>query len=242
MSEFPVTESSDVAEEVGGGFFNSVVDIFVDPSKVFRRIEAGLAWWKGYILLAVIGTILAWLTFPMQRHIMELNERGLSEEQLARTLEGFDKFKYVGLITSPIAIVIIFLITAGVIHLVISILSSRANYKKALSLIVYSTFISTLGQIVKTAVILSKGVEDITSRADMNVHLSLAAFFPELEGFKVALLDSLGVFEIWYYVILTFGIAYLFKLKKSSAVVPVIIIWLISFFLLMLGSRFGGTA
>ena len=56
----------------------------------------------------------------------------------------------------------------------------------------------------------------------------------------MAFLDSLGVFEIWYYVVLTFGIAYLFKLKKSSAVIPVFVIWLISLFMLAIGNKFGG--
>lgn len=242
MDEIKGTESAEGLEEVGGGFWNSIIDIFVDPLKVFRRIESGLAWWKGYIVIAVISTFLAWLTFPFQRHLLELNERGIDEEQLTKALQGFDKFKYVGLITSPVAILVIFLITAGIIHLVISIMSSKADYKKTLKLIAYAALISTLGQILKTVVLLSKGVESVTSRADMNIHFSLAAFFPQIEGFKLALLDSLGVFEIWYYVVMIFGIAYLFKLKKSIAVIPVVIIWLISLFMLMLGSKFGGAA
>jgi len=224
MNELPAADSGEDVGQVEGGFFNSVVDIFVDPAKVFSRIERGLSWWKGYILVSVVSIIISYLSFPFQRRLMVLNQRGLSDEQLAKALESFDKFKYVGLITSPIALVIIFLVTAGIIHLVISILSSKADYKKTLSLIV----------------LLSKGVESITSRADVNIHFSLAVFFPQLEGFKMAFLDSLGVFEIWYYVVLTFGIAYLFKLKKSSAVIPVFVIWLISLFMLAIGNKFGG--
>jgi len=226
--------------EVSGGFLASIIDIFTDPSRVFARIEAGLTWWKGYILISIVSIVLQWLMFPFQTRILELNPRGMSEEQLQNAIEATEKFKYVGLVSTPIGIILIFLILAGILHLMVSIMSSKANFKRTLSLVVYAGIISLLGQIVKTAILLSRGVDSIESMADMKVHLSLAAFFPDLEGAKLAFLDSLGVFEIWYYVVLTFGIAYLFKIKKNTAVIPVVVIWVVSFLLMMLSSKFGG--
>ncbi len=235
-----VPEKDSRETDVNDDFLSSIVDIFTDPSKVFARIEAGLTWWKGYILISVVSVVLQWLMFPFQARLLELNPRGLPEDQLQSAIETTQKLKYIQLATTPIGIIIIFIILAGILHLMISIMSSKANFKKTLSLVVYTGVISLLGQIVKTLVLLSKGLESITSVADMKVHLSLAAFFPELDGVKLAFLDSLGVFEIWYYVVLTFGIAYLFKLKKNTAVIPVVVIWVISFLLMMLGSKFGG--
>jgi len=51
--------------EAAGSFFPAIIDIFIDPVKVFRRVGAGLTWWKPYIVIAVISVIHAWLSLPI---------------------------------------------------------------------------------------------------------------------------------------------------------------------------------
>ncbi|OQX82879.1 MAG: hypothetical protein B6D63_07050 [Candidatus Latescibacteria bacterium 4484_7] len=226
------------SEGAGGGFVASLGDIFVDPMKVFERINNGLAWWKAYIVLAAVGMLLSWLAMPFQRHLVELQIQGANSEKVAGALENFDKFKYIGVFASPVSVLLLLVVMAALVHLVISVLSTNADFKKTLSLISYAGLISVLGQAIKTVVLLSRGVESVSTRADMNVHLSLAAFLPELKGFKYALVESLGIFEIWYYVVLAIGISYVFRIKKETSWIPVLIIWLISLLFLALGAKF----
>ena len=55
--------------DVKGGFFTSLIDIFLDPSKVFKRIDAGLQWWKAFIVLAIANVVLTWFALPLQLHL-----------------------------------------------------------------------------------------------------------------------------------------------------------------------------
>lgn len=226
--------------EVKGGFLQSVLDIFIDPMKVFPRIRAGLTWWKPFILTAIIGIINGYLMLPFQAKRIELNPQGLSPEQVEAGIERVQKFGFVGLLFTPIIFIIIYLVMAGIAHIVINIMSSEANYKKTLSLVSYAGLISILGQIVTTVILRMRGLEGIETMSDMKVSLSLAAFFPGLEGAGYALLESLSIFSIWYYILFLLGTSVIFRMSRSRALGPVIVMWLISFLFVYLGTVFGG--
>jgi hypothetical protein len=226
--------------EVKGGFLQSIIDIFIDPMKVFYRIRAGLTWWKPFILTSVIGMINGYLMLPFQVKRIELNPRDLSPEQIEAAVERVQKFGFVGLIFTPIIFIIIYLIMAGIAHIAINIMSSESNFRKTLSLVSYAGLISILGQIITTVILRMRGVDNIEAMSDMKVSLSLAAFFPDLEGVGYAFLESLSIFSIWYYILFLLGTAVIFRMSRNRALVPVIIMWLISFLFVFLGSVFGG--
>jgi hypothetical protein len=47
-------------------------------------------------------------------------------------------------------------------------------------------------------------------------------------------MDSLSVFQIWYLVVFTLGIAAIFRISRGKAAVSGIVVWVISVALLML--------
>ena len=226
--------------EIRGGFLQSVLDIFIDPMKVFQRIGAGLTWWKPFVLASAIGIINGYLMLPYQVKKIEINPRDLPPEQLEVAIERVQKFGFIGLILVPIIFIIIYLILAGIAHIAINIMSSEANFKKTLSLVSYTGLISVLGQIITTVILQMRGVESIETMSDMKVSLSLAALFPDLEGVGFAFLESLSIFSIWYYILFLLGTAVIFRMSRSRALVPVITLWLISFLFAFLGTTFGG--
>jgi hypothetical protein len=223
-----------------GGFFPSIIDIFADPAKVFARIDAGLSWWKPFVLVTVVTIILAYLNLPFQKKLIELNPRGLSEEQIQKTVEGFGKFGPLTIIMVPIFLIIVYLILAGLVHLAVNIMSSRSNYKKTLCLISFCGIITMLEQIISMVVLKMRGVEAVESAEDIKFSLSLAPLLGESKGLLNAVLQSLSVFQIWYYVVLVLGIAAIFKLTRKAAIIPVLPIWIISVLMLWIGGKFGG--
>jgi len=236
-----IPESGDrPAQESKGGFLASIVDIFVDPFKVFARIDAGLSWWKPFVLVTVVSTFLSYLMIPFQKRLIELNPRGMGEEQLQQAVDGFDKFAPLTLITVPVFLIIVYLILAGIVHLAINILSTRSSYKKTLSLVSFCGIITLVEQIISTVVLRMRGIESMESAADMKFSLSLAPLLGEGQGLLNALLQSLSVFQIWYYVVLVLGIAAIFKLTRKAAIIPALPMWIIGVLMLWIGGKFGG--
>lgn len=231
---------TETAQTVSGGFLQSIIDIFIDPMKVFERIGAGLTWWKPFVLASVIGMINGYFMIPFQAKRVGLNPRDLPPEQVEAMIENTAKWGVYFLVMVPVIMIIGFLITAGISHLMINLMTSKANFKKTLSLISYLGLISILGQLVTSVVLLAKGVDSIETMADLKVSFSLAALMPEVEGAGYALMESLSVFNIWYYVLFLIGTATIFKMEKSKAIVPLVVLWVISFLFIFLGTALGG--
>jgi hypothetical protein len=233
-------ENIDTGSEVKGGLFASLVDIFVDPAKVFRRIDAGLQWWKAFIVVAIVIVAMSWINLPVQKHVLLLNERGMSEEQLEMAVQNTERFGFVGLIIAPIAVLVIWLIIGALVNVSVNLVSGRSGYKKCLSIIGFTAMIGLLEQIIQTVIIHARGISSIESSADVKAPLGLAALFPESGGFARALMDSLSIFQIWYLIVFTVGISLVFNVDKKKAVIPTIVVWLISLIFLWIGSLFGG--
>lgn len=228
------------AQAPKGGFLRSIVDIFVDPFKVFERVDAGLTWWKPFVLVAVVATVMSFLMLPFQRRLIELNSRGLSEEQLQKAIEGFGKFAPVTLVIVPIFLVVMYLIVAAVVHLVANIMSSRSNYKKTLSLVSYCGIITIVEQVIGSAVLKTRGIESVESVADLKFSLSLAPLIGDGKGLLNAVLQSLSVFQVWYYVVLVLGVAAIFKISRKGAIMCALPIWIFSILMVWLGGKFSG--
>jgi hypothetical protein len=223
-----------------GGLWVSILEIFTDPLKVFARIDAGLSWWKPYVVVSVVTMVLGFLMIPMRRRLIEIGLQGQPEEQVQRALEGMDKFGAASIIGLPILLIITAVIVAALAHLLISMMSSRSSFKKTLSLIFFCGFITLLEQVIGSIIIKARGLEAIESASDLEMSFSLAPLFPGAKGALAALMKSLGIFQIWYYVVLILGIAMIFKMSRKQAIIPAIPIWLLSFLVLLLGAKFGG--
>ena len=221
-------KSGEAAEGISGGFLQSIVDIFIDPIKVFRRIDAGLAWWKPFILISVISIILGYLMVPITRHVTMLNESGVAEEQLETVVSFMEK----GYWAAPVAVILGLLIVAAIAHLMIKIISPHSNFVKTLSLIAYCKLIYVVKDILYVVILRMKPLEDIESQADAQVSLSLSALFPDAGKYFSAFLENLGVFQIWYYILVIIGIATIFKMDRKKAVIPTLVLWVV----ILLGS------
>jgi hypothetical protein len=222
-----------------GGFFPSLLDIFIDPLKVFRRIAAGLSWWKPFIVLCVVGVIITVLNTPLQKHMLEIQYASMSEEQYERVMEAVNKFKFLGYLAIPIFVLLMNSIVAGVAHLVNSVISFRPSFKKTFSLTMFCSFIGVLSQIVGTIVVWARGIENIESVDDFKVSFGAGALVPGLKGFWYALSESLSLFQIWYYVLFVLGTSVIFSMEKKKALITGIAVWAVSFLMLYLQQLLG---
>jgi hypothetical protein len=235
------SEGAPVEQEVSGGFFPSMLDIFVDPMKVFRRIAAGMSWWKAFIAVTLFGIILVLLNKPVQDRIMEIQYATMDKEQAELVAARMEQWAFLGYIAIPIIVMVSNLIVAGIAHLVNSAVSMRANFKKTLTLAMFCNFIGVLAQIIGSIIIRARGFENIESAEDLRVSFGIGALFPDLKGFWYVFSESFNLFQIWYYIIFTLGVAAIFSMERKKAVPVGIVVWLVTF-LMMLLENLGGRA
>ncbi len=229
-------EGVPVEQEVSGGFFPSMLDIFIDPMKVFRRIAAGMSWWKAFIAVTLFGIFLMLLNKPLQDRILEIQFAAIDKEEAERIAAGMEQWAFLGFIAIPIVVMVSNLIVAGIAHLVNSVVSMRANFKKTLALAMFCSFIGVLSQIIGSIIIRARGFENIESREDIRVSFGIGALVPDLKGFWYVFSESFNLFQIWYYIIFTLGVAAVFSIERKKVIPVGIVVWLVSFLMMFLGS------
>ncbi len=233
-------DSREGQDQVKGGFFSSLIDIFLDPSKVFSRIDSGLKWWKAFIVLAAINAAIAWFSLPLQIHLARLNENGFAEERVQTTIDGMQRMGWTGMIIAPIGILIVLFVIAGLVNMIVNLVSARSDFKKILSLVCFTGLIGTLEQIIAAIIIHARGIEEIESRAESTVSIGPLALMPEAGGFVAALMQSLSVFQIWYYIVFTLGVAAIFRISWKKALVPAATLWILGVLAALLTQKLSG--
>jgi len=217
-----------------GGFWASLIDIFIDPVKVFRRIGAGLSWWKPFIVIAIASSVIAYFQQPINKQLFMLNERGLSEDQLQAQGEMMDKFGFIGLIAAPLIVLLIYVILAALCNVTVNLVSGRSSFKKMLSLLSFTGFIGLIEQGLRMLIIHMKGIENITSREDLySTSFSLNRFM-DTDGILRSILESLSLFQIWFLVLFAVGVSVVYGISRKAALAPTVVIWVLGVLMLML--------
>lgn len=219
-----------------GGLWISLIEIFVDPQKVFRRIAAGLSWWKPWIVIGVLVVAITWVSQPINLQVASLNTRGVPPEQLEAQLDAMRRFGFVGLILAPLAVLLIYVIMAALVNVTVNLTSGRSGFKQILCLMSFTGLIGTVEQALRLGILHAKGIESIESIGDVRVSFGLAAlpWFSEAGNFARAVMDSLSVFQIWYLVVFALGIAAIFRIDRGKAIPATVVVWVISVVLLLL--------
>ncbi|MBN1164904.1 MAG: YIP1 family protein [Candidatus Krumholzibacteriota bacterium] len=227
-------------KQVSGGFLASLLDIIIDPVKVFKRIDAGMHWWKAYVFVTVVTILVSWLNMPIQRQLVLINEKGWSEERVSAALEQMDKFGWVGFLMIPIGIIVVYMIVGGLVNLMVNLISGRSSFRKSLGIIAFTGVIGLIEQVLTVVVVRMKDLEAAESAAELKIHLGPAALFSDTGGITAAFLESLSIFQIWYYVVFVIGVAAVFKVERKKAIIPAALLWILSVVFIYIGKLFGG--
>jgi hypothetical protein len=223
-----------------GGFVASLIDIFIDPVKVFKRIKAGLPWWQPFIIVAIVIAVISYFQIPINKQLVMLNERGLSAEQLETQAEVMGKFALIGVIAAPLVVLLIYVILAALCNVTANLVSGKSSFKKMLSLLTFTGFVGLIEQSLKMLILHMRGIENIASRDDLySVSFSLNRFI-ESDGILRAVLESFSIFQIWFLILFTIGVSVVYEIDRSKAIVPTIVVWVLGVLGIMLQGLGGG--
>ena len=198
----------------------AVLDLFkvlYEPGAVFTRVGEKPKFLMPYIGLCVIQLILAVVNMPFLKAALAAQ---FAAQAAGAPGGGPDpsKFVAIGLVFVPIGIVIALLISALVLWVLVSVLGGDGKFGTLLSVSAYACVPSVvLLGIVGLIVLQMKGVEVITSPADLQPALGLDLLAPDAKGFLGAVLKGINPFAIWGLVLTAIGIEKTHKTTKGTA-------------------------
>jgi len=213
------------------GFLSRVFGVFFEPRKVFSFLNYKPSWLFAFVLILIISVIIAQIILPqnllLQKEIVSNIPRLASSPEI---LEKMTEVTTGARISSAVGEIIkvligLFILTSLVYFFCNIILGGDSSYKKVLSIVTYTSFITVLGGILKTPLILAKNSADVQT--------SLALLMPEGDFTKIRymLLSALDIFSIWEIILIALGMTVLYKFSMTKAFITVFVCWLVLVFL-----------
>jgi hypothetical protein len=236
--------------DVAGGPMSGLIgmlNVFVDPGATAKRVPAKLFWLWPLITLAIIYMVFSYLMLPYTLQLVDarinqqMQQRGLAPDQIERARHMADTFsQFTGFVT-PVIIIGILALLAWLVTLTGSMVGLRTKFRDVFSLMAACSLISALQYAATYIVIKTKG-DEIQSPEQLQPPFGIDIFFQSAHGALLAFLNFFSIFEIWYLVVLVFGLAYLTGSSKGKAFAAITPAWVLPLIFRVVGAMIGGTS
>jgi len=198
------------------GAFLDVFRVLYEPGAVYGRVAEKPKFLMPFIAIAILVLIVAYLTIPFSQAAMASKMAEIAQANPAAA-ENAKKFATVGIVFAPIVYAVLLVIFATILWVLVSILGGESKWGTLLSVVTYSSITGVLLQLVGVIVLMLKGVDQVTSPADLQPPLGLNLLVPGAAGFTGALLAGINPFAIWGLVLNAIGIQVTHKTSKGTA-------------------------
>jgi hypothetical protein len=194
----------------------SLFGMIFSPGEQFERIREKPVIWFPLILLTIVMTVVSLMSaLNIDYSALPGMEMTAEDAEIAKTF-GVVGAAITGFFAAPIGYLFFALIFWGITK----IAKSDATYKQMLSMTIFSSFIVTIGQLLNQLIIMAIDGDPFM------ITTSLNSFIGET-GVLGAILNSIEVFNIWYYFLLAIGFIKVAKLSKTTAIIITIIFFVL---------------
>ena len=235
------TEGTSVKEM---GPIGRIVGIFSSPRETFESIDRKPTWLVPFLVILIVTLLLQLLVMDIaiKDRLAALEARDVSAERFEaeqNQMEG--PLRYIGLIVTPIGMLVVWAIIAGILLFIgNTLMGGETKFKKVFSVVAWTSLIGLVGQIIGTFLILSKGT---TRGVGTNLAILILPT-PELgqsSSFLYRVLSKFDVFTIWALALYIIGLAVIYRFTTKKSATLVIGVWAVYVVIaIVLGGITGG--
>ncbi len=212
----------------------NLINIIIEPGKVFTHIKEKDDWWIPFILIVVVALLVTWISTPV---IARITAQKLAEMGIDRELpKGLGLLRY---IIIPVGTLISWFLISVIFWMISNGFGGDWNFIKALDLYAYSSVVGVIKSIITVIVLMIRGSQNIISIRDLSVDTGLTLFFKPESTRLYVLASGIDIFQIWIYVLLAFGISELAGTSRKKASIVAIITFIITLAFKVLLTREG---
>jgi len=212
----------------------SLLNIIIEPGKVFTHIKEKDDWWIPFILIVIIAFIVSWISSPV---IARLTAQRLAEMGIDREMPGgLGLIRYIMI---PVGTLISWFVISVIFWMISNSFGGDWNFIKALDLYAYSSVVGVIKSILTIIVLKIRGIQNIASFRDLSIDSGLTFFFKPESTRMYILVSGIDIFQIWIYALLAFGISELAGISRKKAAFVSIITFIITLAFKVLLTREG---
>ena len=216
-----MTEEENLVKEIGP--FGRLVGIFMSPRETFDSIARKPTWLFPFIVAAILTIVMSMMVMDitLKERIADMEARGTPSEQVESAQSMMQSsIKYVSVVITPVGILVVWSILAGVLLLGCNtIMGGETKFKNVFSVVAWTSMVTILGGIVQSFLIVSKGTSQGVS-TNLSLFLPLPGIGQD-PSILYRLLSKFDLFVMWQLILWIIGLAVVSRLtvKKSAAFV-----------------------
>jgi hypothetical protein len=217
---------------VGDGFIG-MLNAFVDPKATAKRVPAPLSWLWPLITLTIIYLVAGYLMLPYTMGLIDLrigqqiSQQNMPVEQAERARNVAHMIYQFLPVATPVIVVLFILLFAWLVNAMASMAGMRTKFRDVFSLMAACSLIPALQQIATYVVLHTKG-DEITSQDQLTPPFGLDIFLQNIHGALLGFVNFFSIFEVWYLIVLTVGLAALGKSSKGKAFFAITPAWVLT--------------
>ena len=235
--------STETKPSIGSGVAG-MLNAFVDPKGTAKLVPAPLFWLWPVIALAIIYGVFGYLMLPYTMQLIDARmsqqfsqqnippERAEAAQRVAHMVAQFT------FILTPVSILVFIVVMAWLVGVTGWVVGLKSKFRDTFSLMAACSLITALQTIAVYVVVRVKG-DEIQSQEQLTPPFGLDIFLQNVHGTLLAVLNFFSIFEIWYLVVLTLGLAYLYKSSFGKAFAALTPAWLLPLLFRVIGTMFG---
>ena len=218
-----------------------IVNTFIAPSKTFTDLRRNASWWAPWLLISIFSLVFIWAIGKqvgfeqVSKNQIAHSSRAdqfdkLPPEQQARQLALSGKIVAFFGYGSPALILFYFLIETLALWVTFKmVLGAETSFKEAYAIVMYAALPSIFGAILGT-IALFAGINPEGFDIKNPVGTNLAYYLdPDTTAkFVRGMASSLDLINIWGAILLGIGFASTSKVKRSTAII-VVVVWYLAF-------------
>lgn len=208
--------------------FSAMLNVFIDAATTVKKVGGKWFWVWPVVIVSIVSVLVGLGLTPISLRVVQQNPpAGVSAEQMQRAASMSSMFAYISVFVTPVFVLLKLLVLSWLLSVACTVLDVRATFRSLFNLMAACSLIPMLQSIATYVVIRAKG-DDIQSMTELMPPFGLDIFIRE-EGSKLLLaaLNFFSIFEIWYLVILAFGLAYLAGCSRRKAFGAITPVWVV---------------
>lgn len=220
--------------------FQRITGVLFNPGETFESI-AKRPNVLGPLLIFIVISVVSAIAVAMRADFNSLAREAVEQnpnitadkvEGAVNVTKGIMK---VSMYASPVLIVLMLVIAAGVLLLAFKMFGGEGDFNAALSITTYAWFPRLIRGILGAIVILSKGSFSMYELQNPIMSNLGFLFDPKTQPVQYAIGSSLDIFNIWSVVLLIIGFAAMSRLSKVRSAVIIVVLWLVVNLLSLIG-------
>ncbi len=200
------------------------------PSRVFEEIGDRPTWLGAFLIVGLGSAAIVWIALPIaQKGFLISLAESLSSEQLERITQTHRTIRYVYTGGAVLGTLVFWFLSAFLIWLLVQVFEGRSGFRAIFSVVSHGSVVSLISGILVLVLVLVKAQREGIDPQSLEVRLGAdllveGTVHPSLK----LLLANLNPFSLWYYGLLTVGVATVSGFSRVRSMGVVGVFWMLS--------------